>query len=793
MTHLNGGRRALFFALISLWVVCTGLHIYRLTRGVLTWPDPQAAASKDANGHPTLSGAFASGEPLPRELGVGDRLIRAGAADLRGVGPIRFPAYVLQEADVNHRVRLEYVHDGRARSTWIELRPNLFQWRYLPLTVSFALSGVLVLLRASGSRSAQAFFLANVVYSFLWLRSGTGPAVHCYIWIATSTAASALAPPLLLRAALLLPEEAAPVRRSGFAWIWIFSLLAPAQVSWFLGFPFSSQWGLRIGLILWTLFGGALLVVLTRNYRRAGPIGRRQVKWVVYGLYVGSVPVIIADVVGALRTDLWWLSSLSSISLVLIPICIVIAIVGFNLYDIDRIISATATYTVLCVIVLTAALTILPRASSAASHAFGIDPSSGQLALSVALASFVVPWQRRLRPQIERLFFAERHALERGIEGLLRELSSCETPSALLTLAGERLDALLRPDSCVIYGQTPLGYAPLFVRGLSLPPSFGPQSTLPPTLRGQSGAVDIETWRHRKRTPELTDLDWASLDGLGTVILLPFLRGDSLAGFVSLGAKRSGDVYTSTDAVLLSTVSNKLSTELLRFDAAEILRQERAMQSALRRYVPESLAAKLATGDGLETARREVSVLFVDIRGYTTYSEGRQAEEIFSTINRYTETVSRVVSRYGGTVVEFTGDGVMALFGAPAPLVNKEEAASAAGREIVAAVQALAVEGPGLNGQLLAVGVGIATGEAVVGNIQSADRLIWTAIGNTPNLAARLQSVTRQLDAAIVIDEATWKRARTVTAGFEKHEGVEIRGRRQVETVYALPLAVSES
>ena len=92
-------------------------------------------------------------------------------------------------------------------------------------------------------------------------------------------------------------------------------------------------------------------------------------------------------------------------------------------------------------------------------------------------------------------------------------------------------------------------------------------------------------------------------------------------------------------------------------------------------------------------------------------------------------------------------------------------------------------------GEKLSVGVGIATGEAFVGNIQAVDRMIWSAIGNTTNLAARLQSLTRELDATVVIDTATWDRAQAAAAGFEKRADVPIRGRREAQDLYALAIA----
>jgi len=217
------------------------------------------------------------------------------------------------------------------------------------------------------------------------------------------------------------------------------------------------------------------------------------------------------------------------------------------------------------------------------------------------------------------------------------------------------------------------------------------------------------------------------------------------------------------------------------------------MQESLRRYVPGAVAEQLSSGAELASEEREVSVLFVDIRGYTSFSEGRRAEEIFSTVNRYTETVSQIVQKHAGSVVEFNGDGMMAVFGAPRELAHKERAAVEAGREIVEAVGALKVEDAQGGPTKLSVGVGIATGEAFVGNIQAVDRMIWSAIGNTTNLAARLQGLTRELDAAMVIDLATWRAAGDAASDFERREQVPIRGRSHREDVYLLPAGSRDS
>lgn len=94
----------------------------------------------------------------------------------------------------------------------------------------------------------------------------------------------------------------------------------------------------------------------------------------------------------------------------LLPVCILIAVVRFNLFDIDRLLSATASYTILAILVLAGALAVVPRVAAATGRLVGMDASAAQFVLSLVLATVVVPVHRRLRPQIERVFFRERYA-----------------------------------------------------------------------------------------------------------------------------------------------------------------------------------------------------------------------------------------------------------------------------------------------------------------------------------------------------------------------------------------------
>jgi class 3 adenylate cyclase len=427
-------------------------------------------------------------------------------------------------------------------------------------------------------------------------------------------------------------------------------------------------------------------------------------------------------------------------------------------------------------------LVVVPKIAGAAANMFELGPGTSQLTLSLLLAVAVVPSHRRLRPKLERLFFPERHELERGTDALLADLSRCREPGELFRRTGEGLEALVNPETCAIYARAATAFGIVFARGRMVPPAYDADGTLIAVLESIQTPLVPKTWQRRQRRHGTY---WAALESVGAAVLLPIYHGDALTAFVCLGIKRSGDIYTASDLALLMAVANAVSRELVRFAEAELLAQAQQLQHALRRYVPGAVATQLESGAALPPGEREVTVLFVDIRGYTTFSEGRRAEDIFSAVNRYTGLVSEIVRGHGGSVVEFNGDGMMAVFGAPIALAAKERAAVDSGWAIC---RAMSEQQDTLASVPLSVGVGIATGMAFVGNIHAVDRLIWTAIGNTTNLAARLQALTRDLDAAMVVDRSTWLAAGAIEQGVVCHEQVSIRGRQQAEDVYAWPL-----
>jgi len=324
-------------------------------------------------------------------------------------------------------------------------------------------------------------------FRFTYFNGGPfAPLWLTYIWAGLDFVVRTVAFPFLLRAALLFPEESNRVDDRLPAWPWLFAVAGPIWCSWMYGVTQSSFF--RAGLLVNVTFMITFLSILGRHLFLSDPVGRRQIKWVLYATYVAGVPLAVLYFLMFLNPSpsLWVLLASVDTLLIFIPLSVFIAIVRFNLFDIDRLISATTAYTIVSVFVIAAALALLPRLSQAARSVVGLDPTVGQLLISLLLAVVVVPGSRYVRPQIDRLFFAGRYALEWGIEHVLRELSLCDGPQLALTLIGERLDSLLQPESCVVYGHSGENYAPIFIRGRAVAPTIEVGAALIIALRSEA-------------------------------------------------------------------------------------------------------------------------------------------------------------------------------------------------------------------------------------------------------------------------------------------------------------------
>lgn len=576
MRRLRPLDRALLFGLLPLWAVCFVLYVGRAAHGRLAWVPIAVQAPENPTAYPTVREFLPGAEAKQSGLIVGDQLIRVGEIDLRGVGPFGFVARAYEATGSDRQVPIVFQREGTLRKTALVLTPIVSSWLFFPLTLGFVIAGVVTLVCEPGSRQARAFFLGSLAYSFHWTFFFGGSRLQTYAWAAVHFVSALFLLPLILRTAMVFPEKLLLVGSRASLWPWLFAVSAPIIISTVFGAPLPPSVALRANFIVNVAFLLALLVTLARNYRRATPIGRRQLKWIVYGLYIGVMPVLAADVITALSPSLRWLHEASMAALILIPICICIAILRMNFFDIDRLISATGAYSVLFAILIGAIMVFVPPLAEAANRVAGIESLSWQLTFSFALALLVIPGQRRLRPQIERFFFPVRYAIEQGLARLERALSFCSGPQELLAFVTEQVTTVLQPENFVLYVPKGDAYLPVRVRGSAVPLPLAAARPLVAALRLQETPLEVDRWRQGARAYlEAEDLE--ALDSLRATLVLPLKAGEHLLAFLCLGQKRSGDVYAATDVASLTRVLHTLSEAMRRFEGDAMRQQLEAM------------------------------------------------------------------------------------------------------------------------------------------------------------------------------------------------------------------------
>ncbi len=222
---------------------------------------------------------------------------------------------------------------------------------------------------------------------------------------------------------------------------------------------------------------------------------------------------------------------------------------------------------------------------------------------------------------------------------------------------------------------------------------------------------------------------------------------------------------------------------------ADDITQEERLMSTLCRYVTRSVAEQIMKDrENLKLGgqRSNLAVLFSDIRSFTTLSEQSTAEEIVSMLNEYFSLMIKPIFQYEGTLDKFIGDAIMAVFGAPIPHENNAESAVRAALAMRHALRTY--NGIRRERGLPPIdnGVGITVGEAVSGNIGSEQRMDYTVIGDTVNIASRLEGLTKNYDYKILINEAAYLEIKDkiscVDLGF-----AHVKGKEGEVHIYGIP------
>ena len=277
---------------------------------------------------------------------------------------------------------------------------------------------------------------------------------------------------------------------------------------------------------------------------------------------------------------------------------------------------------------------------------------------------------------------------------------------------------------------------------------------------------------------------------LGIVIIRTLPVAGTIVGIVGLGSLTAvGGWYLITSNILIDVSYSLLSLILisvqefwLRFGEQYKLRQQ--IKKQFEHYLDPGQVARLQKDPSLLKLggeKRTCTFLFTDVRGFTNLSEKLDPEQVTEIMNKALTVQVECIQKHGGMVDKFIGDACMAIFNAPLNLDNHERRAVACAQDMRTAMKDLQDKLP----EPIAIGIGVNTGEAVVGNMGSDTRFDFSAIGDAVNTAARLESATKEAKVDILIGESTYKKI-PPKMGVKFVRNMYVKGKKKALKVYTV-------
>jgi len=246
------------------------------------------------------------------------------------------------------------------------------------------------------------------------------------------------------------------------------------------------------------------------------------------------------------------------------------------------------------------------------------------------------------------------------------------------------------------------------------------------------------------------------MQGIRSVMCAPIMYDDEFFGVVHMDSQQGQGSFTRKDLQMFTGIVRYVAMAMANANLLKKIETEARTKAQFERLLSPSIVEQIMSGKvkmekGGEL--REVTILFADIRGFTAMAHRSEATHVVAMLNRYFEMVVDVVFKYGGTVDKYIGDEIMVLFGAPVGMDDPADKAVACALEMQSALDQFNIDRERHGDDKIQIGVGINSGEVVVGSIGSSQTMQYTCIGDAVNVASRLTDMAQA--GQVIVSEHT--------------------------------------
>lgn len=280
--------------------------------------------------------------------------------------------------------------------------------------------------------------------------------------------------------------------------------------------------------------------------------------------------------------------------------------------------------------------------------------------------------------------------------------------------------------------------------------------------------------------PRFATGDSIRFHGIRSAMCAPLWKGDAVIGIIHVDSPMQTKTFTPDDLELLSALSNYAAVAIQQASLNKKVQEEKVARERLEKYFSPNVATRILSGGQKEVEELEVSVLFADIVGFTPMAEKMSPPSVAKLLNEYFSRMEEPIFEHEGMVDKFIGDCIMAVFGAPYPQTDHAERAVRVALEMQQRLDELNAERAGQ--APIHMRMGIHSGRAVSGNIGSEKRREFTVLGDTVNIASRIESMVAK-QGQVVIGESTYE---LVKDKFEVNDlgAVALKGKSRSVQVY---------
>ena len=560
--------------------------------------------------------------------------------------------------------------------------------------------------------------------------------------------------------------------------------------------------GIFYSLALLYMIVAAVAVLVPVNlayFRPDSPLSRQRAKVVLVGATIAfPIPaiayfsqLIFGDFLGV-RVQ----TNFLALPLVFFPASLAYAIVRHNLFDVDVFIKRAVGYVIITGVIIGAYMLVSIPLNVLAGQYELAQSRTFPILFTLAVILVFNPLRNRVQAFVDRAFFRKEYDYSSIIDKISGAITSLLDLNQILKRLTETFsnDLFIDNGAVLLLNPEKTEYRVHLAEG-------GRKHTIEKViLKRGDPIVDIMKDEKKEVTKydALEDPKFKSVSSecletfekLHASLLVPLTYQDDVIGLFSLGDKKSGKFYNRQDIDLLHTVANQgaVAIENARM-VEEIIEKERVktkIMDSFGKYVTSEVRDQILEGRiPMDGELKDVTVLFADLRGFTTLTESTSPKEVVKIINGYFSEMADAIGQNNGLVLQFIGDEIEAVFGAPSPLedhpTHAVRAAMAMRERLVSVNEKLQEKGYAP----LRHGIGIHTGNVVAANIGSEDRLSYALVGDTVNAASRIQSLNKEYNTDVLISSITLNRLTQFVKG-EKLGATQVKGKKDPVEIFKL-------